>query len=226
MRNTPQHTPGPWRYTYESAAEARRKNPGTDGGGATGFIKDMTGKFGGNVLAYMPHSRDVSKDAEAEANARLMAASPALYAALHNLVARGLISADGDHYDEAIEALALVAPVDDPASCMGCGSLAKHGSNDGPCPKHTAPIDSESAMDTDAAGIRSSALFGVISIRDYTPKDGQCVLWIWDGAGQITAGDYFDGKPRDAAANYTVIDTAPTHWMPWPSNWPNDQADL
>lgn len=39
------------------------------------------------------------------ANARLIAAAPSLYAALHNLVARGLIHTDGDHYDEAIEAL-------------------------------------------------------------------------------------------------------------------------
>lgn len=41
------------------------------------------------------------------ANARLIAAAPELYAALHNLVARGLISTDGDHYDEAIEAINL-----------------------------------------------------------------------------------------------------------------------
>ena len=41
------------------------------------------------------------------ANARLIAAAPELYAALNNLVARGLISTNGDHYDEAIEALNL-----------------------------------------------------------------------------------------------------------------------
>ena len=40
-----------------------------------------------------------------KANARLIAAAPSLYAALRNLVARGLIDTDGDHYDEAIEAL-------------------------------------------------------------------------------------------------------------------------
>lgn len=85
----------------------------------------------------------------------------------------------------------------------------------------TAPTKSESTETTDAGGIRSSALCGVISIRDCTPKDGQCVLWIWDSAGQITNGDYSGGKPRDASANYAVIDTPPTHWMPWPINWPN-----
>jgi hypothetical protein len=41
------------------------------------------------------------------ANARLIAAAPTLYAALHNLIARGLIDTDGDHYDEAIKALSL-----------------------------------------------------------------------------------------------------------------------
>lgn len=86
----------------------------------------------------------------------------------------------------------------------------------------TAPEDFESTQTADAMDVRSRSLFGIISILDCTPKDGQCVVWIWDRAGQITAGDYFDGKPRDAAANYAVIDTAPTHWMPWPTNWPTN----
>ena len=76
-----------------------------------------------------------------------------------------------------------------------------------------------------AGGISSAnaqaALLGIISLHDCTPDDGQCVVWLWDKAGQITAGDYFDGKCRDAAKNYAEIDTQPTHWMPWPSNWPN-----
>jgi hypothetical protein len=56
------------------------------------------------------------------------------------------------------------------------------------------------------------------------PAPGQNVIWIWDNSGQITAGDYYLGKARDAAANYTVVDTRPTHWMPWPDNWPGVPA--
>jgi hypothetical protein len=42
-----------------------------------------------------------------EANARLIEAAPMLYYCLQNLVARKLIDTDGDHYEEAIEALNL-----------------------------------------------------------------------------------------------------------------------
>lgn len=52
------------------------------------------------------------------------------------------------------------------------------------------------------------------------PKDGENVVWIWDTAGQITAGDYHKGQPRDAAKNYDPITSKPTHWMPWPDDWP------
>jgi len=90
----------------------------------------------------------------------------------------------------------------------------------------TAPIDSAITEATDAVGIRSRALFGVVSINDSYPMDGENVLWIWDSAGQITAGDYFQGTPRDAAANYARIKTPPTHWMTWPSNWPNSQDQV
>jgi len=75
----PKHTTGPWKYRYTSAAEA--KEPGSDGGGATGFIIAPTDKliFGsdpGNVVAFLPHHRDISEDAERGANARLLASSP------------------------------------------------------------------------------------------------------------------------------------------------------
>jgi hypothetical protein len=43
---------------------------------------------------------------ELDANAHLIAAAPALYAALKNLIDRHLIkSTDGDHYDEVLDAL-------------------------------------------------------------------------------------------------------------------------
>lgn len=73
-----------------------------------------------------------------------------------------------------------------------------------------------------ATGTRSSTLVGVISMQDCTPKDGQSVIWLWDSAGQITAGDYFAGKCRDAATNYVEVSAVPTHWMPWPDNWPTN----
>jgi hypothetical protein len=52
------------------------------------------------------------------------------------------------------------------------------------------------------------------------PVEGRSVLWIWGAAGQITVGDFFKGKPRDAARCYDVISFLPTHWMPFPENWP------
>lgn len=89
----------------------------------------------------------------------------------------------------------------------------------------TAPTDYEIKTDSDAVGIRSSVLFGVVSVQAHLPKNGQNVIWIWANAGQITSGDYFNETFRDAAANYASMDTAPTHWMPWPDNWPNDQVE-
>jgi hypothetical protein len=48
------------------------------------------------------------------------------------------------------------------------------------------------------------------------PKNGECVIWIWKDAGQVTAGDYFNGKPRDAAKNYEEIQSPlPSHWIRW-----------
>lgn len=50
------------------------------------------------------------------------------------------------------------------------------------------------------------------------PDHGQDVIWIWYSAGQVVAGDFYEGKPRDASRNYEVIvDNLPSHWMEWPS---------
>lgn len=61
-------------------------------------------------LALMDREEHGTAPWERDANARLMAAAPALYAALDNLVARGLIrGAVGDHLEEVREALELAA---------------------------------------------------------------------------------------------------------------------
>ena len=77
--NTP-HTPGPWAVDGQ-------------------YIRSS--QF---HLAIMTRP-DSGMMAEWRANRNLIAAAPDLMEALHNLVARGLINPDGDHYDEAIEAL-------------------------------------------------------------------------------------------------------------------------
>lgn len=73
------HTPEPWTYTYTSAAEARRQAVdedgnwnGTDGGGASGFIrgKIKARKWGtSDIIAFLPHHRDPAEDEERGANA-------------------------------------------------------------------------------------------------------------------------------------------------------------
>ena len=73
------------------------------------------------------------------------------------------------------------------------------------------------------AGLGAARLLGVKRFRKPNkPKDSEYVIWIWAKAGQVTAGDYYRGQARDAAKNYEPItDCKPTHWMPWPDNWPD-----
>jgi len=83
-------TPGPWTLGKGKVTIREVNLPGRKG-----FI----------ARCHMPGEYRFRSEEESEANARLIAAAPSLYAALHNLVARGLIDPDSDHYDEAIEAL-------------------------------------------------------------------------------------------------------------------------
>ena len=84
---TAQHTAGPWKLTYTTAAQARKdalaRGETTDGGGASGTISaaDPRNRYG-QTVCFLPHNREVMKDAECEANARLMAAAPCMLAAL------------------------------------------------------------------------------------------------------------------------------------------------
>lgn len=66
----------------------------------------------------------------------------------------------------------------------------------------------------------SHNLSGVIRVKDVLPPDGETIILIWASAGQISTGDYFNGKFRDASDCYSEVKTDPTHWMPWPDNWP------
>ena len=84
------HTPGPWNIDESKAYNNLVVS------------SIITGDAVCEVLC------EPDSDHVGEANARLIAAAPSLYAALHNLVARGLIDTNGDHYDEAIEALNIV----------------------------------------------------------------------------------------------------------------------
>lgn len=88
-------TPGAWTYSYTSAAKARKdatkeaKANGTtptDGGGASGCIyaHTTTSRYPVTV-AYLPHHRNETEDAQREANARLLAAAPELLDALRCL---------------------------------------------------------------------------------------------------------------------------------------------
>lgn len=93
MTTAPSH--GPYIYSYTSAAQARKKNPGTDGGGADGYIKAPTGKkiWGKDeykIIAFLPHHRDLVEDKEGEANAKLLAASHTMLKTLVSLRA-GLV---------------------------------------------------------------------------------------------------------------------------------------
>lgn len=89
---TATHTPAPWHLTYTTAAQARKearaRGENTDGGGACGTITaaDPANRYGQTVV-FLPHNRDIAKDTECEANARLIAAAPDLLAALENLLA-------------------------------------------------------------------------------------------------------------------------------------------
>ena len=55
------------------------------------------------------------------------------------------------------------------------------------------------------------------------PIDGQPVIWIWERAGQVTAGDYSEGCVRDASKSYQIIDEGnlPSHWIYWPFQFIN-----
>ena len=94
------HTQGPWRVTGESGNDFEAE-----------VIENET-----RTIAWTFHSASwnaedcadgrISISDEDRANARLIAASPDLLECLQNLVDRGLIVNDNDHYEECITAIA------------------------------------------------------------------------------------------------------------------------
>jgi hypothetical protein len=56
-----------------------------------------------------------------------------------------------------------------------------------------------------------------------TPPEGVPILWIWAAAKHITAGDLYEGSPRDAKTNEKILGKQPSHWLPWPIWWPKKE---
>ncbi len=71
-----QHTPGPWKVLYDQ-----------DEDGAIAYIGRETGQFHApqHVARILGWGADYTGDAEQQANARLIAAAPDLFDALHDL---------------------------------------------------------------------------------------------------------------------------------------------
>ena len=91
------HTPGPWEYQpYESS---------DDGFGVIAVRDDIPrGGTPTRGLVAWVHRRNFEPKSVSEANARLIAASPTLLAALRDLVTRGEQQAADDGEDDLIEA--------------------------------------------------------------------------------------------------------------------------
>ena len=86
-----QHTQGSWRFEIRnSEAMVTTCRNG----------KDMV------VAGYLFDEEIDLELEEVEANARLIASAPDLLACLQNLIDRGLIVNDNDHYEECIKAIA------------------------------------------------------------------------------------------------------------------------
>jgi DNA-binding XRE family transcriptional regulator len=87
------------------------------------------------------------------------------------------------------------------------------------------PVSREAWLALRALGKKSGQVSdGLPSVRCFSkakPKNGQCVIWIWAHTGLVATGDYYNRQVRDAAKDYEPIaDLMPTHWVPWPHEWP------
>lgn len=96
-----QHTQGSWAISDTSIKD-----------GSGGFISDIHAPNQDNPSLENGTDPTVATtwyraiEGEEEANARLIASAPDLLACLQNLIDRGLIVNDNDHYEECIKAIA------------------------------------------------------------------------------------------------------------------------
>ena len=93
------HTQGPWTIDHQFIGPI---------GEAVASLCDVNDSVFGAIVNWPRSDAELKTldDAENEANARLIASAPDLLECLQNLVDRGLIVNDNDHYEECITAIA------------------------------------------------------------------------------------------------------------------------
>lgn len=105
MMNDSKHTPGPWRISESVHPQ-------------NACINIVAGEWGDDIASLYGPDRGVTQDESGvwgdhpirEANARMIAASPEMYEALHDLIAL-VETLDGGEHDDAPELVAARAAI-------------------------------------------------------------------------------------------------------------------